>query len=91
MNSAVVAISSLIQGILPMLPELLQLGITLIAELANGIATQLPTLIPLAIECLLNLVTTFLDNIDFSKKRNPTDQEILILEENNNFSDGSYR
>lgn len=26
------------------------------------------------------------DNIDFSKKRNPTEQEILILEKNNNFS-----
>lgn len=64
MDSAVIAISSLTQGIILMLPQLLELGITLITELANGVSTQLPMLIPLAIECLLNLVTTFLDNID---------------------------
>lgn len=31
-------------------------------------------------------VSAIFDNIDFSKKRNPTEQEILILQENNNFS-----
>ncbi len=37
-------------------------------------------------------VSAIFDNIDFSKKRNPTSEEIKILEQNNNFSsDSSWR
>ena len=50
--------------IISMLPQILQMGITILVELINGIAQQMPTLIPTIVECILLIVQTLLDNLD---------------------------
>lgn len=63
-NGALMIVQTLITTLLKMLPELLQMGITLLIELVNGIVEALPELIPAMIDAVLLMVDTLLDNLD---------------------------
>lgn len=58
------AIQTVIEFLFSQLPQILQMGITILIELAKGISTSLPTLIPIAIDAILLMVETIIDNID---------------------------
>lgn len=55
-KSAFDAVMVLADGILNMLPEIVQLGLDLIVSLANGIAESLPELIPTIVDVVLQIV-----------------------------------
>ena len=55
------AVMVLADGILNMLPQIVQLGLDLIVSLANGIAESLPELIPTIIDVVLQIVDTLTD------------------------------
>lgn len=64
MSIASQAIQTVITGLFSHLPQILQMGITILIELARGISSSLPTLIPIAIDAVLLMVETLIDNID---------------------------
>ena len=63
-SGALMIVQTLINTLLKMLPELLQMGITMLLELVKGIAESLPTLIPTVIDAVILMVETLIDNID---------------------------
>jgi phage-related protein len=56
-----VIINQLISTVLEMLPEIIQLGLTLLTSLAQGIAENLPALIPTVVDVVLQIVDTLTD------------------------------
>lgn len=58
------AMGMIINGIVAMLPQILQMGIQIIVSLVQGIAQSLPTLIPQMVDAVVTMVDTLLDNID---------------------------
>lgn len=54
----IAGISSIFTSILSLLPDILQLGITLIISLANGLSAEIPTLIPIMVKAILDMVDT---------------------------------
>lgn len=57
-------VSTLITTLLDMLPDILEMGITLLLELVKGISEALPELIPTMVRVIMDMVNILLDNID---------------------------
>ena len=51
-------LNSIVTKFLELLPQIVQLGLTLITSLAQGIAESLPTLVPTIIDVLLQIIDT---------------------------------
>ena len=63
-DSAIVLIGELSNGILYQLPQIVQLGLDLVVSLANGIAESLPELTPTIVEVVLQIVDVLIENAD---------------------------
>lgn len=63
-NKILEFIVNTLNGLLDMLPQILDIGIKVIVNLIQGITKQLPTLVPKIVEVMITLVETLLDNLD---------------------------
>ena len=63
-DSAIVLIGELSNGILDQLPQIVQLGLNLVVSLANGISGSLPKLIPTIVGVVSQIVETLIANVD---------------------------
>ena len=63
-EGAIKIIDTLLTALLEMLPQVLNMGVTLLLELIKGIAKSLPELIPAIVDAVVLMADTLIDNID---------------------------
>lgn len=63
-EGAIKIIETLLNALLEMLPQILNMGVTLLLELIKGIAKSLPELIPAIVDAVVLMADTLIDNID---------------------------
>lgn len=64
MNSIIEIINTIISTAIENLPQIIQMGVTMLMSLVQGISQSLPQLIPTIINTVLMITNTLLDNID---------------------------
>lgn len=77
-DSAIVLIGELSNGILYQLPQIVQLGLDLVVSLANGIAGSLPELIPTIVDVVFQIVDTLTNPATLA---NLADASVAIITE----------
>ena len=63
-DSAIMLVGELSNGILNQLPQIVQLGLDLVVSLANGIAESLPELTPTIVDVVIQIVDVLIENAD---------------------------
>lgn len=57
-------LTNTLNGIIEMLPQIIEIGIQVLISLANGISATLPELVPVIVNAIVLIIETLIDNID---------------------------